>query len=297
MVEGMHFGLWYASVGPFAFPDAGVALATAAERAGFESLWTGEHVAVPADYESTYPYSDTGRMAGGGAVPMAEPLVWYAYIAGQTSTIRFVTGVMVLPQREPVLVAKQVATLAVLSGERFSLGVGGGWLREEFEVLGADFPTRAKRLDEYIDAMRALWSQDKASFEGEFVRFSEAQLSPRPPSGAVPVVIGGHSEAAARRAGRAGDGFFPAKGSPEELAHLFDVVRKTAADHGRDPAEIELSVHDPSVLDPARAEATVERWRALGVDRVIVSPPAWDANELSDALERFGSEVIDRVRD
>ena len=288
----MKFGLWYASVGPFSFPDAAVTVATAAEAAGFESLWTGEHVAVPAGYQSEYPYSESGRMAGEGAIPMAEPFVWYAYIAAKTERIRLVTGILVLAQREPVLVAKQAATLAVLSRDRFALGVGGGWLREEFEALGADFPTRTRRLEEYVAAMRALWASDKAVFHGEFVSFDQLQMSPRPPSGSVPVIIGGHTEAAARRAGRIGDGFFPAKGSLEELPRLFDLARNAAAAAGRDPSALELSVHDPSVVDPTTAAEKIEQWRRIGVHRIIISPMSFDANQLAEKMGRFGEEVI-----
>ncbi len=291
----MKFGLWYAAVGPFAMPEAAVVIATAAEAAGVESLWTGEHVAVPAGYESEYPYSESGRMAGGGAVPMAEPFVWYAYVAARTTRIRFATGILVLPQREPILVAKQAASLAVMSGERFALGVGGGWLREEFEALGADFKTRVRRLEEYIAVMRALWAAPKVDFDGEFVSFKELQLSPRPPSGSVPIILGGHTEAAARRAGRLGDGFFPAKGSMEEIERLFGIAREAAAAAGRDPAALELTVHDPSVADPKAALETVERWRKIGAHRILISPTSYDPGQLAEHLGRFGEEVISHV--
>jgi probable F420-dependent oxidoreductase len=293
----MKFGYWYASVGPFAYPEGAVRLALAAESAAIESLWTGEHVAVPVGYESTYPYSESGRMAGDGAVPMAEPMVWYSFIAAKTERLRFVTGVLVLPQREPVLVAKQAATLAVLSGERFSLGIGAGWLREEFAALGADFSSRARRMDEYVGAMRALWASDQADFEGEFVSFQQLQMSPRPASGRVPIIVGGHTEAAARRAGRLGDGFFPAKGSPDDLARLFDIARETAVQHDRDPEAIEFTVHDPRVLDSARAPEGLEEWRKIGVDRILISPTTFDLGEVVEEIARFGEEVITHVQD
>lgn len=288
----MKYGLWYASVGPFASPDAAVALATAAEAAGFESLWSGEHIAVPAGYQSEYPYSESGRMAGDGAIPMAEPMVWYAYVAARTERIRLVTGILVLPQREPILVAKQAATLAVLSKDRFALGVGGGWLREEFEALGADFRTRAARLEEYIGAMRALWASDKATFDGQYVSFQDLQMSPRPPGGAVPVIVGGHTEAAAKRAGRIGDGFFPAKGTPDEIERLFDAARASAQAADRDPDALDLTVHDSTILDAAVAQERIERWRSIGAHRILISPPTFNADQIQERLHQFGEEVI-----
>lgn len=292
----MKFGYWYASVGPFAYPEGAVQLAQTAEAAGIESLWAGEHVVVPKGYESTYPYSETGRMPSDGAVPMAEPMVWYSFIAAKTERLRFTTGVLVLPQREPVLVAKQAATLAVLSGERFSLGIGAGWLREEFDALGADFASRARRMDEYVGAMRALWASDEADFEGEFVSFRQLQMSPRPSSGRVPIVVGGHTEVAAKRAGRLGDGFFPAKGSPEELARLFDIARETAVQHNRDPEAIEFTIHDPRALDPALAPVVLEQWGKIGVDRVLISPSSFDLGEVVEEITRFGEEVVTDVQ-
>lgn len=291
----MKFGHWYASVGPFAFPAGALQLASAAEQAGFESLWTGEHVVVPSNIESTYPYSEDGKMAGGGQIPMAEPFVWHAWVAAHTSSLRLATGVMVLPQRQPLLVAKQAATLAVLCNGRFSLGLGVGWLQEEFAAMGADFDTRAARYDEYVAAMRTLWANDKACFSGEHVAFPEVALCPRPPGDTVPIVVGGHSPAAARRAGRLGDGFFPAKGTPESVGQLFDIARSTAEASGRDPSALELTVYEPGVLDTERAEALVRQWRDIGASRIIVSPRTLDPNQLADHIQKFGEEVIGYV--
>lgn len=291
----MKFGHWYASVGPFAFPEGAVKLAKTAELVGFESLWTGEHVVVPSAIESTYPYSPDGKMAGGGQIPMAEPFVWHAWVAAQTTTLRLATGVLVLPQRQPLLVAKQAATLAVLSGGRFSLGIGIGWLREEFAALGSNFEDRSARHDEYVAAMRALWANDTTSFSGEYVNFPEVALCPRPPGNRVPVIVGGHTPAAARRAGRVGDGFFPAKGTPESVGELFDIARATAEASGRDPSLLELSVYEPGLLDPKRAEPLLQQWREVGASRIIVSPKTLDPNQLADHLHTFAEEVIHHV--
>lgn len=289
----MKFGVWYAGVATFVEPGPAATLARAAETAGFDSLWAGEHVVIPAGHRSRYPYSADGKLPGGGAVPMAEPLVWYAYVAGLTRTLRFATGVLVVPQRSPLLLAKQVATLDRLSAGRFSLGVGAGWLREEFEALGAPFERRGERLEEYVRAMRAVWSEERASFEGEFVRFEQAQVTPRPASGSVPIIVGGHGPAAARRAGRIGDGFFPAKGSPDEIAALLEQARESALRAGRDPQALELTVADPELSGPDPL-TVLERWRGAGATRVLIPPPSFDPAAAAEGLARLGEEVISK---
>lgn len=288
----MKFGLWYAGVGPLAQPEATAAVAEAAERAGFESLWTGDHLIIPADYASTYPYSDTGRMAVDGPIPMAEVLVWAAHVAAVTSTIRLGTGVLVVPQRQPVLLAKQAATVATLSGGRLLLGVGSGWLAEEFAAVGADFATRGPRLDESIAAMRELWANDAADFDGRFTSFTGAQLAPRPPGDRVPIIVGGDSPVAARRAGRLGDGWFPAKADRDAIGPLTEILAAEAERHGRTADDVEVTVSDSSIWSGAEAAGTIDAWAALGVDRVVLSPQTLDPARLTDQLTAFGHEVI-----
>jgi probable F420-dependent oxidoreductase len=287
----MKFGVMFANVLGFARPDGAVAIAQAAEEAGFESLWTVEHIVVPAGYESEYPYDDSGRMPGSDDMPLPDPLVWLAYVAAATTTIRLATGVLILAERNPVVTAKEVATLDSLSGGRVTLGVGVGWLKEEFDAIGVPFERRGKRLDENIEAMRALWTQDKPSYDGEFVSFTNAICSPRPAQGSVPIVIGGHTEAAARRAGRLGDGFFPAKGETE---HLIEVMRDTARDAGRDPDAIEITTGGGDVFGPGALDS-VAKLADIGVERIVVPPLAFDAPGIHDALARFADEVIAKV--
>jgi probable F420-dependent oxidoreductase len=291
----MKFGLWYASVGPLAFSEPTIAVAQAAEAAGFESLWAGDHIVIPAEYESTYPYTESGRLAVDGPIPMAEVMVWAAHLAAVTSTIKVATGVLVLPQREPVLLAKQAASIAVLSGGRLILGVGAGWLAEEFAAVGADFATRGARLDEYIAAIRELWAHDSADFAGQFVQFSGAQLAPRPPGDSVPIVIGGDSMAAARRAGRMGDGWFPAKADRASLPALLKVMSRAADEAGRDPADIEITVSDSSLWNLDTAADTIAAWAELGVGRIILSPQTLDTRQLGQHLANFGAEVLQHV--
>src|SRR5262245_18562692 len=213
--------------------------ARAAEAAGFESLWTVEHVVYPDDYQSTYPYSPDGKMPAVPSTPIPDPLIWLAYVASVTSRIRLATGILILPQRNPVILAKELATLDHLSGGRVELGIGVGWLREEFDALGVPWDRRGARTDDYMQAMRALWAGDGATYQGEFAAFDRVSSNPKPAQSTIPIVIGGHSRAAAERAGRLGDGFFPGRGTPSELAELMDIVRQVAADHGRDPSAIE----------------------------------------------------------
>ncbi|MEZ5816525.1 MAG: LLM class F420-dependent oxidoreductase [Hyphomicrobiaceae bacterium] len=258
----MKFGLRYCNTGDYVDPAKAVALAEAAEEAGFESIWTVEHTVVPGGYGSTYPYAAGGKMAGGNdAVPLPDPLIWMAYVAAATKRVKLATGIMILPQHNPVVVAKQVATLDHMSGGRILLGIGVGWLKEEFAALGVPFEDRGRRTDEYIGALRELWGSEKPTFEGEFVRFKDAYCRPQPVAKDVPIIVGGHSPAAARRAGRLGDGFFPARGAPKDL---FDLARQSAREAGRDPDGLEITVSLPDNLDDIPALA------AMGVKRVLV---------------------------
>jgi probable F420-dependent oxidoreductase len=285
----VRFGIAFANTMGFATPEGARALASAAEDTGFESLWTVEHVVVPSGYESTYPYSKDGRMPGGEDSPIPDPLIWLAYVAGASSTITLATGIAILPQRNVVYTAKEIATLDQMSGGRVILGVGAGWLREEFDALGVPFENRGARLDEYIKALRVLWGDDKPTYHGEFVDFTEAICRPRPVAGQVPIVIGGHTERAARRAGELGDGFFPGRGRPERLRELIGVMRRAAEEAGRDPDEIEVSA--AGAYDPAGVEAL----REMGVSRVMLPPLAVDAEGIRGALETFANDVIAKV--
>jgi probable F420-dependent oxidoreductase len=277
----MKFGLMYVNTAAAGRIEA-LDLARAAEKAGFESLWTVEHVVVPQGYGSAYPYSRSGRMAGGAEdFDVPDPLIWLSAVAGVTSTIRLATGILILPQRNPLVLAKEVASLDVLSAGRVTLGVGVGWLEEEFRALGVPFGDRGRRTDEYIRVLRTLWTQDAASFDGEFISFDEVYCRPRPVQRPVPIVIGGHSRRAARRAGELGDGFFPASASAEELPALVAAARRAAEDAGRDPGALEVTMG-------ARPHRTaIEPLAEAGIDRVVV--PAYFGLE---TLEQFATDVI-----
>jgi len=262
----MKYGLAFANTGPFVEPGYASDLGRAAEAAGVDSLWTVEHVIVPKEYESAYPYSPNGKMPGTHDSPIPDPLIWLTWVGAATTALKLATGIVILPQRNPAVLAKEVATLDRLTQGRMVLGIGVGWLEEEFDALGVPFAQRGARTDEYMQAMRALWAGDDASFTGDFVTYDGISMNPKPHAGTVPIHIGGHSKRAARRAGEYGDGFFPGKG---DIAELVDVVRQTAADAGRDAAAIEITASHPGLFgdDPAAATEEAAAW---GVDRLII---------------------------
>ncbi|MEM7253978.1 MAG: LLM class F420-dependent oxidoreductase [Pseudomonadota bacterium] len=284
----MNFGLLFANTGPYVEPTGAALIARTAEDTGFESLWTVEHVAVPADYQSSYPYHESGKMPGTEDAPIPDPLIWLSYVAAVTERIRLATGILILPQRHPIYVAKEVATLDVLSSGRVTLGVGIGWLAEEFEALGIPFRERAARTEECIEAMRSLWAGGASAFDGEFYRWSALESNPKPAQGThVPIVIGGHVPAAARRAARYGDGFFPALADIGELQTLFDVIRRECEATQRDPSEVELSV-----LARIRRPEDIEPYAALGVSRIVAPIPTRSDAELKERLAQYADEVI-----
>ncbi|MCB1269656.1 MAG: LLM class F420-dependent oxidoreductase, partial [Microthrixaceae bacterium] len=210
----MKFGLMFVNTGMGSTPAGARELATNAEAAGFESLWTVEHVVVPSGYESKYPYAKSGKMAGGmEEFDLPDPLIWLTFAGAVTERIKLGTGILILPQRNPLVVAKELATLDVLTVGRVILGTGVGWLQEEFDALGVPFADRGRRHDDYVETLRALWKGDKASVHNTYANFDRCISRPVPANGSIPIVIGGHTTRAAQRAARLGDGFFPGSGS------------------------------------------------------------------------------------
>ena len=259
-------------------PDQLVATAQAAEAAGFESLWAGEHVVLPDPQVPPSPMAPQD--------PALDPLVALAFAAAATSTIRLATGIVILPQRNPVVLAKQTASVDVLSRGRLMLGVGVGYLEPEFRAIGANFPERGAVTDEFLDALEHLWYDAHPEYHGRFVEFAGVDAHPRPVQQPVPVVIGGHSSPAFRRAVRRGHGWYGYALTPEQTADCLDGLR-VAADEVERPSEIgrlEISVTPRGRLTSERAEAFAQ----LGVDRLVVSPrsPADSADEtITTALE------------
>jgi probable F420-dependent oxidoreductase len=287
----VKIGIAGANVASFEDREAALALARVAEDAGVESLWAFEHVVVPAGYRSRYPYSASGRMPGDGMVAITDPLGWLSFLAAATERIGLGTGILILPEHNPVVLAKLTATIDRLSRGRLLLGVGVGWLREEFEALGVPWEGRTARTLEYIEVVRRLWTQEEATFHGRFVHLDRARCVPKPwrPTG-VPIIVGGHSEAAARRAGALGDGFFPAA-PPDRLRQLLPVMRRSADEAGRDPTTIEVTAQG----GPNADLDLVRRLEDLGVSRVLVSLPTYDPANLARAFGELHERLLSRV--
>jgi probable F420-dependent oxidoreductase len=287
----MKFGIAFANVGPFIHPEHAVFLAKTCVEVGIESLWTVEHVVVPEGYQAEYPYSSSGKMPGPEDSPIPDPLVWLAYVAGATQKIKLATGILILPQRHPAYVAKEVATLDLLSGGRAILGIGIGWLREEFEALGIPFEERMARTEEACAALRTLWKPGAHAFKGEHFHWDALESNPKPAQeSGVPIVVGGHVKGAARRAARVGDGFFPMKTEGGRLNELLEVMADECARVGRDPKEIEITTSLPGMnLD------AIKRVEDQGVSRLVLGPPAFDQDGLRKGLESFANQVIAKL--
>lgn len=267
-------------------PDWLTGFAQHVEDCGFESIVLVEHPVVIADYQSRYPYDASGRFDLAPDCDIPDPLELLAFVAARTESLGLATGVLILPDHHPVILAKRVATLDRLSGGRVRLCIGVGWMREETEACGVDFTSRGRRADESIDVMRALWSAsgpEGASHKGEFFAFDKALSYPKPSrASGVPIHIGGHSPAAARRAGLRGDGFQPLGLPKPDLVDRIRLMHATAERAGRDPGSLEITLgQQAGRITSARAADLA----GLGATRILLSPtPATDLAPLKDEL-------------
>src|SRR5882757_8452415 len=290
----MRLGLHALGIGAGATRAVIDAVAAAAERRNFATLWSGEHVVMVDRSAARYPYSDDGRIAVPAEADWIDPMIGLSFAAAATSTIGIATGVLLLPEHNPVLMAKQAATLDSLSGGRFTLGIGIGWSREEFDALGVPFDRRGARTAEYVAAMRTLWRDDVASFDGEFVRFDSVRVNPKPLVGRrIPVVLGGNSDAALRRVVAWGDGWYGFNlGGVREVAERIDFLQRLWDDSGRDRAELRLAV----ALRDLRL-SDVRPLAELGVDElVVVDGPPEDAAAAVDWVAALADKWMPAVR-
>jgi probable F420-dependent oxidoreductase len=322
MSAAMEFGFSLPGRGPLAGARTILALATKAESLRYSSLFVTDHVVLPASMaRSTYPYSTTGQLPGGAAQDYFEPLVTMGWLARVTSKIRLGTSVLVVPYRNPVLVAKMLATIDRLSGGRVILGAGVGWLREEFEALGAPpFEARGAVTDEYIRLMRAAWTTDPVTFQGRHYTVRAVHALPKPvqPSG-IPVWIGGHTDAAVRRAAVLGDAWHPIALRPpgllfpDEYAKRAKQLRAWAQQAGRDPKSIELTVRVPMEVRARNAKppggerplfqgtaaeviADIRAYQAAGVTHFVFDPTVPDLKATLTNMERFAHDVRPKVQ-
>lgn len=296
----MKFGMSSIGLGPFSDPEIMAHVAQTAERCGFESLWAPDHSAIPDPHQSKCPYTPDGEIPGGPDAPLVEPITALSFLAGLTFRIKLGTGIMILPQRHPFYVAKEVATLDLISKGRAMLGIGSGWCWEEFEALGLNFHERGKRTDEALQALRALWREDPSTFKGKHFNFERIRSFPKPvQKGGVPILVGGHSRAAARRAARFGDGFYPL--TPivganlasinflKEIEAMIGLLREECAKVGRKFEEIEITTSVAPQLD------MVKRVEDLGVTRVFTVSAVSDRDGITRSLEQLSNELIARM--
>lgn len=312
----MDFGLHLPASSPTVDPGDLVRFAQRAEGLGFYCLTVADHVIVPRNISVPYPYTVDGKYPGAGY--HLETLMTMGFLAGATQRIRFVTSVMILPYRNPIVTAKMLASLDVLSGGRVIVGAGVGWMKEEFETIRTEpFEERGKVTDEYLAAFRELWTSENPSFSGKYCSFSEIVFLPKPvqkPS--IPIWIGGHSKQAIRRAARLGDGWHPIGGvptiplEPEDIENDLSLLREHAEKSGRDPKTIRIALKG-SLFDREKqiapgkrrrfvgsAEeiaADIREYRAAGVDTMIFDVRRPGITETLERMEWMAQEVFTRV--
>jgi probable F420-dependent oxidoreductase len=248
-------------------PSVITRLAKHAESVGLESVWTFEHVIVPVDYQSPYPYHSSGKMGATAETNFADPLITLSHVAASTTTLKLGTGVNIVPQTNPVLLAKQIATLDWLSGGRFIFGAGVGWLREEFAAMGVPFVRRGARFDDALAAMKKIWSGDVVSHRSEFLELEGFRSHPLPKTRPhPPILVGGTTDAALRRVVRHGDGFIAPNSNIDALREQLGRLEVIAAEMGRDRSSFEITAMWIHVKERDR----LREYEDLGVTRLLV---------------------------
>jgi probable F420-dependent oxidoreductase len=321
----MQFGFGLPTRGPMATPQSLATLARTGEELGFATISVSDHIIIPKTIDSTYPYNESGTFAGSPTGECLEQLSLLSYLVGVTSSAKLLTSVMVLPHRPPVLTAKMLATIDVLSNGRLIVGCGVGWMREEFEALGAPaYDERGSVGDEYIRAFKELWTSDNPSFEGTYCRFTNVAFAPKPVQKPHPPIwTGGESPAALRRAGHLADGWYPFTqdvhvplGTPEQFAQAAARVKRYAQDAGRDPASIAFAysanwyndqeaerlpngARRPLTGTPAQIADDIKRYEEVGVRHMMLSMverrPGVTVQQSLERMERFATKVMPLV--
>ena len=287
----MKIGLFSLGIGAGARPGTIIKTAEHAERIGITTLWVGEHVVLFDRQDSKYPYAESGEFPLPGDADWLDPFITLTFAAAVTSKIRLATGICLVPEHNPVVLAKEVASLDKLSGGRFALGVGIGWSAEEFAALGIPFERRAQRTREYVEVMRLLWSGGATSFHGEFVNFDGAKSFPKPARGAkLPIIFGGESGPALRRTADIGNGWFGFNVGPDEAEPLVAKLHGMLKANGRDPRDVEV------ILCPYTKKITADdlkKYAAAGCDElVILTQPPEDESQIGGWIERLALDWV-----
>ncbi len=296
----MRYGFYLPTRGAGATPDSLTRLVSSGEALGFHSVVIADHIVFPVTIESKYPYSLSGAFPGEGDA--LEQLTLMAFIAARTERLRLVTSVMILPHRNPVVAAKMLATIDVLSQGRVTVGVGVGWLEEEFQALAApEFARRGAVSNEYLEIFKTLWTEDPATYAGQFYRFDALRCLPPPVQKPHPPIwIGGHSQAALKRVARYGDGWHPVGANPAvplappELAGLIDRLRRLCEGEGRDFEALTISFKAPRYDPDAPAEGALRRPFSGSNDQLIADIRAYQSLGVSELIFDFRSESVDQ---
>ena len=286
----MKFGIVPINLREFTDPDVVLPFVQRAEALGYESVWTAEHVVIPTSYASVYPYNPDGKLPFKPNAPIIDPLVALTFIAAATTRLRLGTGVNILPQASPLYLAKWASSIDHLSRGRLMLGLGVGWLREEFEAIGVSFARRGRRADEYLEALKAVWTGENVEYRGEFVDWHGFSMRPTPAQqGGVPLVIGGVTSPAIRRTVKYGDGWYVIGKDLDEYRAHVRALHEECARQGRDPVEIELTAYWNYHTEGPDSLAV---YRDLGIHRLLVNMHALRAGDVTTAMERFADAIV-----
>ena len=278
----MKLDLWMPTASPMTTAGLLDTVAEGAEARGIGTIWVGEHAVLFGDYASRYPYAEDGRIPTPARSGLLEPMTTLTYLAARTSSVRLGTAMLLLPQRNPVYVAKEVSTLDWLSGGRVDLGVGVGWLKEEFDALNVPFERRGRRTDEYLEVLRTLWADDVSAYHGELYDLPACEMFPKPVQQPPPVHIGGETKAALRRVARLGQGWHTFNRSPEELAEGLAELEAELEAAGRSRSEVRVTVC------PYFKQLTpewVERYAEVGADAIAALFLAFTPDDVGRAFD------------
>jgi probable F420-dependent oxidoreductase len=288
----MQLGLFAPTASPFATPEWLHALGTEAQARGYSSIWVPEHVVLFDEYSSSYPYAEDGKIPAPPGSGMLEPFTTLSFLASCTETVRLATGICLLAQRNPVYSAKEVASLDWLSSGRVDFGIGVGWLEEEYDVVNVPFSRRGKRTDEYIEILRALWTTDPSSYDGEFYDLPACSMFPKPVQAPhPPLVFGGESDPALRRVARFGQGWYTFNRLPDQVGEGMARLEQALAAEGRTRAE--LTVTACPYFNPFTPEM-VDQYAEAGVDQVTALFFAMTTDDVPAAFDEL-QPLLDRA--